>query len=209
MQNDADLVKELGVISEIVYKDDYFVENNPDTIINQSDHPQLQNTYTVRATRDLPSGFQAMFLENTAPHAGDPQYVFAFRGTEGDAWKSDFPEFFKDLVIADIAYMGTGTTPQQMKDAMAFVNEVMQDENLNVTLNASNTIFTGHSLGGAIAGMAGYVYGFDAYTYNGFGIQNMLWDADDTSSENHPNEMGFQDPLDPICPGSDQVNFLK
>ncbi|MBU1195728.1 MAG: hypothetical protein KKE62_19785 [Proteobacteria bacterium] len=72
---------------------------------------------------------------------------------------------------------------------MAFVKSVMGDATLGVTLNTSNTKFTGHSLGGSLAGMASYVYGFEAYTYNGFGINNMLWSADDTSSVDHPYEM--------------------
>ncbi|HHL35409.1 MAG TPA: hypothetical protein ENJ30_13700, partial [Desulfobulbaceae bacterium] len=186
MQDKANTIKEMGVLSEIVYKNDYFLNTNPDTIINHSDHNQLQNTYTVRATSNTASGFQGMLLENENPQNGESRYVFAFRGTEPSLFNG---EPIKDLIIADIAYMGTGTAPQQMKDAMAFVYDVMHDPNLNLTLNASNTSFTGHSLGGAIAGMASYVYGFDAYTFNGFGIKNMLWDADDISGINHPLEM--------------------
>ena len=143
MQTNSSAMKEMGVVAELVYDNKYFV-SNPEPVADD----RLTSTYTVLATRDMPSGFQGMFLENTAPQAGEPRYVFAFRGTEGEAWKTDFPEFFKDLFIADIAYMGTGHVPQQMKDAMAFINEVMHDDNLNVSLNAGNTTFTGHSLGG-------------------------------------------------------------
>lgn len=191
MQEKSEMINENGLLAELVYDNKYI--NEIRTIISNDDHDQLVNTYTVRATRNMPSGFQGMLLENTNPQSGEPQYVFAFRGTEADHPVSNFSQFYKDLIIVDIVYMGAGTAPQQMKDAMAFVNEVMHDEDLNVTLNASNTVFTGHSLGGSIAGMASYVYGFDAYTYNGFGIQNMLWDADDTSATTFSGEIQYDE----------------
>lgn len=180
MQNNAATIEELGIIAEIVYGDDYFLETNPDTVVDHNDNDGLENSYTVLATSDMPSGFQGMLLENNG------KYVFAFRGTETE---SGVLELWRDLAITDIRDMGTGTAPQQMKDAMSFVHEVMNDAGLDLTLNATNTTFTGHSLGGSLASMASYVYGFDAYTYNGFGINNMLWDADDTGAVDHPNEM--------------------
>ncbi len=192
MQANSAIIKDQGILAYEVY------DNNNFSINHVVENDDLQNTYTVRATSNTASGFQGMLLENANPQNGESRYVFVFRGTEGTHPISNFEQFWKDLIIADIAYMGTGTAPQQMKDAMAFVYDVMHDPNLNLTLNASNTSFTGHSLGGAIAGMASYVYGFDAYTFNGFGIKNMLWDADDTyathfSGEIQSDEFGSSD----------------
>jgi len=43
--------------------------------------------------------------------------------------------------------MGSGNVPQQMKDAILFIKSQIG----LYDLSASNTVFTGHSLGGAIA----------------------------------------------------------
>lgn len=187
MQDNAERMKELGLLAELVYQTKYFLVTNPDIIVDKADHKQLENSYTVLGvSTDVSygynSGFQGMLLENNAPKAGEPKYVIAFRGTEPD---QGFGELKKDLLIADIAYMGTGRVPQQMKDAMDFVERMKVDYGIN----SSNTNFTGHSLGGAIAGMASYVYGFETYTYNGFGIKNMLWDVNDTSSNYSAKEL--------------------
>lgn len=140
-----------------------------------------KNYKVIEVSNNPSSGFQGMLVEEVnAQGDGTGKYIFAFRGTEF------FNEPLDDLIVADILYMGTGTIPQQMKDAMAFVNDMLATHE---ELNSGNTVFTGHSLGGSIAGMASYVFGFDAYTYNGFGIANMLWDADDTSLSNDPKEM--------------------
>ena len=150
-----------------------------------------EKRYKVVEVSNTSSGFQGMLVEEVdAQGNGTGKYTFAFRGTEADAPLANWEQFYKDLIIADFAYMGEGTVPQQMKDAMAFVKAQID----LYSLNTSNTVFTGHSLGGAIAGMASYVFGFNAYTYNGFGIANMLWDADDTSSDTNPREI-WTDPL--------------
>ena len=164
-----DIIQSMGLIAEEAYN-----TYAPDAPLEKL--PQ----YTVLAASDMPSGFQGYLLLNNSPTAGEPKYVFAFRGTEPGQW-------YKDLIIADFAYMGTGTAPQQMKDAMAFVQNQMALRPEEI--NSNNTVFTGHSLGGSLAGMASYIYGFDAYTYNGFGIQNMLWDVNDTYLTDNPNEL--------------------
>lgn len=154
-----------------------------------------EKSYKVVAVSDMPSGFQGMLVEELNDQGdGSDQYIFAFRGTEtpgGWGWLNPFEyeQLVKDLIVADIVYMGGGTVPQQMKDAMAFVKAQVGSHGLSAT----NTVFTGHSLGGSIAGMASYVFGFDAYTYNGFGIANMLWDANDTSLADNPREIVFDD----------------
>jgi len=171
-----DLVKIMGNLAEEAYT----TYNEKDSI---KDLP-----YTVLDSIDTSSGFQGYLLQNDSPAEGKPKYVFAFRGTEADTLTDWITlEAIKDLFITDFAYMGTGTAPQQMKDAMAFIKKMIDDPNLDLT--ADNTVCTGHSLGGSLAGMASYIYGFDAYTYNGFGIKNMLWDAKDTSAVDHPNEL--------------------
>ena len=49
----------------------------------------------------------------------------------------------KDLIITDIMGMGSSTAPRQMKDAMAFITDVVNDDMIGVTRNVSNTKFTG------------------------------------------------------------------
>jgi hypothetical protein len=161
--NDA-RIRELGILAKEVYEHKYFREDDPKLQI--VDHDFLTTDYNVIETDAQPSGFQGMLLEELDSEGeGTGNFVFAFRGTEIDSgWK----EFVKDLVITDIVYMGSGTAPQQMKDAMSFINRMMTDEALKLTLDASNTTFTGHSLGGSLANMASYVFGFDAYGYNPF-----------------------------------------
>jgi len=168
-----------------------------------------ENSYTVVAVSDMPSGFQGMLVEElNAQGDGIGKYNFAFRGTEtpeGFGWLNPFQydQFIKDLIVADLAYMGTGIVPQQMKDAMTFVQAQIDVYGLN----ASNTVFTGHSLGGSIAGMASYVFGFDAYTYNGFGIASMLWDVHDTTAFEYSMEMAT-DPNGQPVPGTDAYQTL-
>ncbi|MBM9617025.1 hypothetical protein JWJ90_22455 [Desulfobulbus rhabdoformis] len=139
------------------------------------------------------SGFQGMLLQDNQTG----EFVITFRGTEPDQGPG---ELYNDLIVADILYMGTGRGPQQMKDAMDFVNKMINIHELDST----NTNFTGHSLGGALAGMASYVYGFETYTYNGFGIKNMLWDVNDTCDNYSLNEfladdLGIVNTLNPFA----------
>jgi len=174
MQKHADKIKEFGILAEeayTTYPDKYPLSGKG-----------LQNSYTVIASTTQPSGFQGMLLKNTETS----NYVFAFRGTEADPFFTI--ENFKDLIITDFAYMGSGRAPQQMKDAMSFVEE-MRDKFPDV--KSSKVTFTGHSLGGSIAGMASYIYGFECYTYNGFGIKNMLWDANDTYQNKFSGEWDY------------------
>ena len=56
----------------------------------------MKKNYAVLATEDTDSGFQGMLLENTNPQSGEPQYVFAFRGTEADHPVSNFSQFYKE-----------------------------------------------------------------------------------------------------------------
>ena len=129
------------------------------------------------------SGMQAYLLQES----GTWGYVFAFRGTELAT------QFWNDVILAD-GSMVLGMAPQQMKDALGFVHDMMTVRDadhggLKYGINSGNTVFTGHSLGGSLAQMASYVYGFQAYTYNAFGVENMLWDVSDTSATDHPREM--------------------
>ncbi len=134
------VVKNMGLLAQEAYKT---LQPNTTFILNDI-------SYKVLATSDMPSGFQGMLLEKlNVSGQGTGEYVFAFRGTETE---SGVLELWHDLAITDIRDMGSGTAPQQMKDAMSFVYEMMI--NPDYSINATNTTFTGHSLGGSLASMA-------------------------------------------------------
>ena len=65
MQNNADLIKESGVLAELAYVNDYFGSNPLKASVNDN---RLNSTYTVVATSDMPSGFQGMLLEKLRKH---------------------------------------------------------------------------------------------------------------------------------------------
>ncbi|MCD7951726.1 MAG: hypothetical protein LUG14_02115 [Synergistaceae bacterium] len=128
-----------------------------------SSEPCPGKKYTVIKYRDNPkSGFQGYLLKDTL----DARYVFSFRGTEF------IREPVKDTILTDAHMMLLGA-PRQMYDALEFVAEMQREYGLS----EDDTIFTGHSLGGSLAAMAGYVFGFEAYAYNPYGIGKLIRSA--------------------------------
>jgi hypothetical protein len=124
----------------------------------------LLNFYTIVNFTTTPSGMQAMLLR------GSGGYTVAFRGTETGEWS----ELLKDG--GSDAEMAIGHEIQQMRDALAYV-QMLQTTGVSdpvsgdtVKINAS-TVLTGHSLGGALAQYVSFKTGYEAYTYNGFGIR--------------------------------------
>jgi len=90
-----ELIKELGIISKLVYDNKYMSKS--DTNIDSSDYfiPFSSNYIVVEtsdSTMNTTSGFQGMLLQNL----NTMQYVFAFRGTEF----SEDP--LNDLIITEI-----------------------------------------------------------------------------------------------------------
>lgn len=109
------IVKEMGSLAEKAY------DTLPKDLIFTLD----KKTYTVIDSIDKSSGLQGYLLQNDSTVTDEPKYVFAFRGTEVKSFSDLFTlEGIKDLFITDIAYMGSGTAPQQMKDAMAFIKKI-------------------------------------------------------------------------------------
>lgn len=126
---------------------------------------ELIDTYTIVDFTTTPSGMQAMLLR------GSGGYTVAFRGTETGEWSELKKDFGSD------AEMAIGHEIQQMRDALAYVQMLqttgVKDHSNNdaiVKINAS-TVLTGHSLGGALAQYVSFKTGYEAYTYNGFGIR--------------------------------------
>jgi hypothetical protein len=99
------------------------------------------------------SGLQMLLLKS------GNNYVIAYRGTAG----------LHDLVITDVAQMGL-----KLNDNDQFKESLEQTQKWIdiVKANNSNATFTltGHSLGGALAQLNSYVYGFETYTINAFGF---------------------------------------
>lgn len=73
------------------------------------------------------------------------QYVIAFRGSDS---KTD---------ILNSVGIGNGNYNDQVRDAIEFVHAFMAQVSTNV-------ILTGHSLGGALAGISASYFGLEAYT---------------------------------------------
>ena len=101
------------------------------------------------------SDLQMMLLKDKSTG----EYVISYRGTAG----------FHDLVITDIAQMGLKLDDNdQFKESLTVTNYWKE----LYGLNSSNTTLSGHSLGGALAQLNSYYYGFSAYTINAFGFDD-------------------------------------
>ena len=169
MQENASLVKRLGVLADLAYNFYDPSSSNPD--LNKISDDRLVATYTVVATQDtlignlFPNlfGFQAMLLKDSSNN-----YVIGFRGTEGNVlpWNA-----VSD--IATDASMAGGNFTFQMQLALAFVQEALETYGSD-GLSTNNLTFTGHSLGGSLAEVAGYTFGSDTYAYNPFGVKLSL-----------------------------------
>ena len=188
-------ISNLGLISWDVYNNDIFFVGSP---------TDYADGYQVLATSP-PSGngFQALLLEKVDPNVDGSQYVFAFRGTEG--WPLTSVESLHDLFITDILTMGTGNISSQFMEAIMFVQSMTDAHDLN----AGNTTLTGHSLGGALASVITYVYGFESYTYNAFGIENNdLFNAGSTIGEifQHFVDMVPQNSVDHLAEVADLLS---
>lgn len=120
--------------------------------------------YAMAGWRDVKaSGFQCYLLKDRS----EGGYVFAFRGTEF------IREPVKDTILTD-AHMMLFGPPPQMYDALAFAAEMQK----KYGFSEREAVCTGHSLGGTLAAMTGYVFGFEAYAFNPYGIGKLTGSAD-------------------------------
>ena len=120
--------------------------------------------YAMAGWRDVKaSGFQCYLLKDCS----EGGYVFAFRGTEF------IREPVKDTILTDARMMLFGPPPQ-MYDALAFAAEMQK----KYGFSEKEAVCTGHSLGGTLAAMTGYVFGFEAYAFNPYGIGKLTGSAD-------------------------------
>lgn len=120
--------------------------------------------YILLSYRDAKaSGFQCYLLRDTS----DGCCVFVFRGTEF------IREPVKDTILTDARMMLFGPPPQ-MYDALAFAAEMQK----KYGFSDREAVCTGHSLGGTLAAMTGYVFGFEAYAFNPYGIGKLTSSAD-------------------------------
>ena len=120
--------------------------------------------YAMAGWRDVKaSGFQCYLLKDRS----EGGYVFAFRGTEF------IREPIKDTILTDARMMLFGPPPQ-MYDALAFAAEMQK----KYGFSEKEAVCTGHSLGGTLAAMTGYVFGFEAYAFNPYGIGKLTGSAD-------------------------------
>lgn len=170
MQENTKNIFEMGILASEVYDNNHFFPGN--IIINDD----LQYDYNVIATHNellgeiVPDffGFEALLLEEQDSSGnGTGNFVIAFRGTE-------FPAFWQ--TIADFASDGSmalGNFTMQMEFALMFVKEALSQFE-SEGLSTNNLTFTGHSLGGSLAELAGYTFGCETYTYNPFGVDGVI-----------------------------------
>jgi triacylglycerol lipase len=122
-------------------------------------------TYLARATFTLATaigygepGMQVFVA--TSNDAEDPIAVTAFRGTEGD----DPTDLFADVKFRTVDWDGAGKVNEGFRDEFAEV-PVMRDRTTLIPAG-TRALFTGHSLGGALATLAAALYGPDyLYTF--------------------------------------------
>jgi VCBS repeat-containing protein len=160
------IVRDMGLLAKKAYE----------TLNQDSTFTLNEKNYTVIETQDTligasnPNlyGFQAMLLKDS-----DNKYVIAFRGTEGE-W---FPTYQTLADFLTDGSMAAGNFVNQMKLALGFVDKALNTYR-DKGLTTNNLTFTGHSLGGSLAQIAGYTFGSETYTYNPFGAQRSVQDDD-------------------------------
>lgn len=155
---EVNTIKTMGIISEEVYKNEYFIRDENGKIIN-NELKANGTTYTVKDYADTASGMQALLLENGG------QYIIAFRGTAG----------FVDVLVD--AVIGLDNINEQYSDAVSFVNKALALPGVS----ESNLTLTGHSLGGILTQQVGATLGIDGYAYNPYGVDRLLTMMPDSS----------------------------
>lgn len=81
--------------------------------------------------------------------------------------------------------------PPQMYDALAFAAETQK----KYGFSDKEAACTGHSLGGTLAAMTGYVFGFEAYAFNPYGIGKLTGSADGRAGRRGGNIAGYMKKL--------------
>lgn len=125
---------------------------------------EFLNSWKVLAVGDnnTASGFFGVAFKNV----NTGEVVFSFRGTEGSTPK----EVPKDMMLADLQIV-MGVIPQQFDEALAFYNEIIDDNSYKI--DKTKVSVAGHSLGGGIAqyvATMGTEVPVAMRTFNGVGV---------------------------------------
>ena len=137
--------------------------------------------YGLVSYRDVKaSGLQCYLLKDLSERG----YVFVFRGTE-------FLRVPGKVTILTDARMMLFGPPPQMYDALAFAAEMQK----KYGFSDKEAVCTGHSLGGTLAAMTGYVFGFEAYAFNPYGIGKLTGSADCCAGRSGGNIAGYMKKL--------------
>jgi hypothetical protein len=179
--NTMKYIEEMGLLAELSYvdfRDISLLKNNSGWKINANqdiDSEDNQKAGRVDTLQNLLNTYEIVdFIDHGALLEGNlnngsglqmlllksgNNYVIAYRGTAG----------LHDLVITDVAQMGL-----KLNDNDQFKESLEQTQKWIDSVKATNSnatfTLTGHSLGGALAQLNSYVYGFETYTINAFGF---------------------------------------
>jgi hypothetical protein len=146
---------QIGILSEEVYNDAYFLDAE-----GKRKEPAIvtaYGTYTVIESVSTSTDMQALLLKNESTG----QFVIAFRGTEFSAG-----DIFSDLLNGFVNYN------PQIADARAFVQKVLDNPDYNIS--TSNLTLTGHSLGGMLTQAIGSEMRIPGYAFNPYGMERLM-----------------------------------
>ncbi|MDQ1298833.1 MAG: hypothetical protein QG558_1372, partial [Campylobacterota bacterium] len=146
---------QMGILSEEVYKDIYFLNDT-----NVREKPIIATAYgdyIIIESISTATDMQALLLQGP-----DGKFVIAFRGTEGTAG-----DILSDLLNGFVNYN------PQIADARDFVNEMLINH-ANIGLTSSNLTLTGHSLGGMLTQEIGSEMRIPGYAFNPYGMERLM-----------------------------------
>lgn len=148
---------QMGILSEEAYNDnDYFLDAN-----GERKKPIIETAYgdyTIIESQSTLNGMQALLLQ-----APDGKFIIAFRGTE--VTKPN--DILSDLLNGFINYN------PQIKDARAFVNDMIDKYGSSKGLSTTNLTLTGHSLGGMLTQAIGSEMRIPGYAFNPYGMERL------------------------------------
>lgn len=132
------IVTQMGIISDEVYKDEYF-NKNMTLIANSNEYSVVDYIDTRQDDSDSFSSTQALLLKNNITK----DYIIAFRGTQ------EIPDYAIDFTLIPFLNLNP-----QYKIALNFtqlaLEKISDDKQCSIEEAKQYLTLTGHSLGGIL-----------------------------------------------------------